>query len=124
MKLVDNHSYDFIYIAERFAFSGSLCDGAEGAQCRAEGMVAIFIGFNDDFKGVGFHIPGRLRFYCSARGAATLTITLVRRILRIVNVLIGIVCIVAAIVFYWVFYRPLPKTSGSLITLVTQQVEV
>jgi penicillin amidase len=51
-------------------------------------------------------------------------ITLVRRILRIVNVLIAIVCIIAAIAFYWVFYRALPKTSGSLTTLVTQPVEV
>lgn len=47
-----------------------------------------------------------------------------RRILRIVNVLIAIVCVIAAVVFYWVFYRPLPKTSGSLTTLVTQPVDV
>lgn len=52
------------------------------------------------------------------------TITLVRRILRIVNILIAIACFVAAIAFYWVFYRALPKTSGSITTLVTQQVEV
>jgi penicillin amidase len=48
----------------------------------------------------------------------------VRRILRVVNVLIGLACVVAGIAFYWVFYRALPKTSGSLTTLVSQQVEV
>ena len=53
-----------------------------------------------------------------------LTITLVRRILRIVNALIAIACILAAIGFYWVFYRALPKTSGSITTLVSQPVEV
>ena len=47
-----------------------------------------------------------------------------RRILRIVNVLIAIICIAAAIAFYWVFYRALPKTTGSVTTLVTRQVEV
>ncbi len=53
-----------------------------------------------------------------------LTITLVRRVLLVVNVLLGIVCILAAGAVYWIFYRALPKTSGSLATLVTQQVEV
>jgi penicillin amidase len=48
----------------------------------------------------------------------------VRRILRVVNVLIAIACIAAAVAFYWVFYRALPKTSGSLATLVTQPVDV
>jgi len=48
----------------------------------------------------------------------------VRRFLRIVNTLIAIVCIVAAIGFYWGFYRALPKTSGSVTTLVTTPVEV
>ena len=47
-----------------------------------------------------------------------------RRILRIINILIAIVCIVAAVAFYWVFYRALPKTSGTLTAYVTQQVEV
>ena len=47
-----------------------------------------------------------------------------RRFLRIINILIAILCIVAAVAFYWVFYRALPKTSGSLTTLVTQPVDV
>ncbi len=47
-----------------------------------------------------------------------------RRILRVVNILIAIACVVAAIGFYWIFYRALPKTSGSLTTFVTQQVAV
>ena len=47
-----------------------------------------------------------------------------RRILRIVNVLIAIATLVAGGVFYWVFYRALPKTSGSITTRVTQPVEV
>jgi penicillin amidase len=41
-----------------------------------------------------------------------------------VNVLIGIACVVAAVAFYWVFYRALPKTSGSVSTRVGQQAEV
>ena len=47
-----------------------------------------------------------------------------RRILRVVNALIAIACIAAAIAFYWFFYRALPKTSGSVATLVTQPVDV
>jgi penicillin amidase len=48
----------------------------------------------------------------------------VRRILLVVNVLIAIACIAAAVAFYWVFYRALPQTSGSIATRVTQSVEV
>ena len=47
-----------------------------------------------------------------------------RQFLRIVNVLIAIACIFIAGAFYWVFYRALPKTSGSIATRVTQPVEV
>jgi penicillin amidase len=49
---------------------------------------------------------------------------LVRRFLRVVNILIAIALLVAGIGFYWVFYRALPKTSGSLTELVTQSVDV
>ncbi len=47
-----------------------------------------------------------------------------RRLLLVVNFLIAIVCLIAAVGFYWVFYRALPQTSGSLTTRVTQPVEV
>ncbi|HXE63775.1 MAG TPA: penicillin acylase family protein [Bryobacteraceae bacterium] len=47
-----------------------------------------------------------------------------RRILRIVNILIAIVCVVAGAGFYWIFYRALPASSGSVPAPVTQQVEV
>ena len=47
-----------------------------------------------------------------------------RRILLVVNLLIAAACIVAAVGFYWVFYRALPQTSGSVATLVTQPVDV
>jgi penicillin amidase len=48
----------------------------------------------------------------------------VRRILRVVNILIAIVCVVAAAGFYWIFYRALPASSGSVTAPVTQQVDV
>jgi penicillin amidase len=48
----------------------------------------------------------------------------VRRVLRIVNILIAIVCVVAAAGFYWVFYRALPQTSGSVAAPVAQPAEV
>lgn len=47
-----------------------------------------------------------------------------RRILLVVNVLLGIASLGAAMAFYWVFYRALPQTSGSIATLVSEQVEV
>ena len=47
-----------------------------------------------------------------------------RRILRIVNILIAIVLVVAAAGFYWIFYRALPASSGSVTAPVTQQVAV
>ena len=47
-----------------------------------------------------------------------------RRVLLAVNVLIAIVLIAAGLIFYWVFYRALPQTSGRIETLVTQPVEV
>ena len=47
-----------------------------------------------------------------------------RRLLLFVNVLIAIVCLTAAAGFYWVFYRALPQTSGSVTTRVTSSVEV
>jgi penicillin amidase len=48
----------------------------------------------------------------------------VRRLLFVVNVLIAIVLVTAEAVFYWFIYRALPKTSGTIETLVTQPVEV
>jgi len=48
----------------------------------------------------------------------------VRRILQAVNILIAIALIAAGVVFYWVFYRALPQTSGTIQTLVSQPVEV
>lgn len=47
-----------------------------------------------------------------------------RRILFVVNVLIAIALAGAAAVFYWVPYRALPKTSGTIETSVAQPVEV
>jgi penicillin amidase len=47
-----------------------------------------------------------------------------RRFLFAVNVLIAIVLVAAAGVFYWVFWRALPQTSGTIETLVSQPVEV
>ncbi len=41
-----------------------------------------------------------------------------------VNVLIGIALVAAAAIFYWVFYRALPRTSGTIRTFVSQPVEV
>jgi len=48
----------------------------------------------------------------------------VRRILPVVNVLIAIALIAAGAVFYWIFYRSLPQTSGTIATQVGQPVEV
>jgi penicillin amidase len=48
----------------------------------------------------------------------------VRRILLVVNVLIAIAVIAAGGTFYWIFYRSLPRTSGTLETQVSQPVEV
>jgi penicillin G amidase len=48
----------------------------------------------------------------------------VRRILFALNVLIAIFLVAAAAVFYWVLYRALPKTSGTIETYVSQPVEV
>jgi penicillin amidase len=48
----------------------------------------------------------------------------VRRILLVVNVLIAIALVATAAVFYWVFYRALPQTSGTIRTWVTQPVQV
>ena len=47
-----------------------------------------------------------------------------RRILPVVNVLIAIALIAAGAVFYWIFYRSLPQTSGTIATQVGQPVEV
>jgi penicillin amidase len=52
------------------------------------------------------------------------TIASVRRILFVVNVLIAISLVAAGAAFYWLLYRALPKTSGTIETLVTQPVEV
>ena len=52
------------------------------------------------------------------------TIASVRRLLLVVNVLIAIVVVAALAVFYWVFYRALPQTSGTLETYVSQPVQV
>jgi len=48
----------------------------------------------------------------------------VRRFLFAVNVLIAIALLAAAAAFYWFLYRALPKTSGTIETLVSQPVEV
>ncbi len=47
-----------------------------------------------------------------------------RRLLFVVNVLIAAALVAAAAIFYWVFYRPLPQTSGTIQTQVAQPVEV
>lgn len=47
-----------------------------------------------------------------------------RRILQAVNILIAIALIAAGVIFYWVFYRALPQTSGTIHTQVSQPVEV
>ncbi len=47
-----------------------------------------------------------------------------RRILFGVNVLLALGVITAAGVYYWVFERPLPQTSGTIATLVAQPVDV
>lgn len=47
-----------------------------------------------------------------------------RRFLFAVNVLIALAAIAAAAAYYWVFYRPLPQTSGQIATFVTQRVDV
>ncbi len=47
-----------------------------------------------------------------------------RRILLVVNVLIAIAVIAAGVAFYWIFWRALPQTSGTIETRVTQPVEV
>lgn len=47
-----------------------------------------------------------------------------RRILFVVNVLIAIVLVAALALFYWIFYRALPQTSGSVETLVSNPVRV
>ena len=41
-----------------------------------------------------------------------------------VNVLIAIAVIAAGGIFYWIFYRALPKTSGTVDSQVSQNVEV
>jgi penicillin amidase len=83
--------------------------------------------------------PGFKRFFMVARGSQTHprqgrspdptgrwsgTIAEVRRILFAVNVLIGLTAIAALAIYYWVFYRALPETSGSVATLVSAKVEV
>ena len=49
---------------------------------------------------------------------------IVRRILFAVNVLIALALVTAAIGWYWFLYRALPATSGTIVTCVTQPVEV
>jgi penicillin amidase len=48
----------------------------------------------------------------------------VRRVLFVVNILIGLAAVAAAGVYYWVFARALPETSGSVQTLVTRKATV
>jgi len=48
----------------------------------------------------------------------------VRRVLFAVNALIALALLAAAALFYWVLYRALPETSGTVKTLVSQDVEV
>lgn len=52
------------------------------------------------------------------------TIATVRRLLFVVNTLIAIALVAAGAIFYLVLYRALPKTSGTIVTLVNQPVEV
>ncbi len=52
------------------------------------------------------------------------TIASVRRLLFVVNVVLAIAVIAGLAVYYWVFYRALPQTSGTLETYVSQPVEV
>ncbi|HYA17987.1 MAG TPA: penicillin acylase family protein [Bryobacteraceae bacterium] len=47
-----------------------------------------------------------------------------RRLLVAVNILIAILVVTAAAVFYEVFWRALPETSGTVATFVSQPVEV
>ena len=47
-----------------------------------------------------------------------------RRVLLAVNVLIAIAFIAAGVVFYWIFYRSAPQTSGTVQTRVSQAVRV
>ena len=47
-----------------------------------------------------------------------------RRILFAVNVLIGLAAIAVLAAYFWVFYRALPETSGSVPAFVAQRVEV
>lgn len=47
-----------------------------------------------------------------------------RRVLFAVNALIALALLAAAALFYWVLYRALPQTSGTIETLVHQEVEV
>ena len=47
-----------------------------------------------------------------------------RRLLFAVNTVIAILVLAAVGIFYWVFWRALPQTSGTIATYVTQPVEV
>src|SRR5256885_1237267 len=47
-----------------------------------------------------------------------------RRFLQVANVLIAIAILAAGLVFFWIFYRALPQTSGVIRTLVSQPVMV
>ena len=47
-----------------------------------------------------------------------------RRLLLVVNLLIALALIAAGAVFYWVFYRALPQSSGTIEANVSQPVEV
>src|SRR5947199_108088 len=46
------------------------------------------------------------------------------RLLKYINRLIAIVLVAALVVVYWYGYRPLPKTSGTIETHVSQNVTV
>ncbi len=52
------------------------------------------------------------------------TIAVVRRILFVVNVLLGMAAVAALGVFFWFFYRPLPETSGEVASSVRDRVEI
>jgi len=68
--------------------------------------------------------PQGWRSFRKAGIGRSCTIAEVRRILFAVNLAIGLLAIVAAGFYYWIFYRALPETSGSVDTLVTQKVIV
>ena len=46
------------------------------------------------------------------------------RIIRYVNIAIGIVLVLIAAAVYWFAYRPLPRTAGTITAPVSQRVTI